>query len=309
MPMPPNVNAVYEEVNAIVNASLAQALANPLFAPQSANLITEMSIDDTKVDFNFLLDNRGLKKLKKNIEKKAAIEKSIVLLTEEWHDNLTVSTRDLTSRHGDKYRMQAEGIGASVGPWRDQQVANLLKSGGAAFTKESFDGVPFFSAAHPMNLAGENISPYANLDSGGAGNYWYLFDTRRVRPVFLNWKTRPEAHNLGPDSEHAKTAFEVMWNIYADAGFGLTLWYFAYASNKTLNEENFNAARMAMEAVPTYAKTDDGDQVMGVMPTLLVVGRSNRLAGEKLIKSATINGGDPNPLYNATDLLVLSYLP
>jgi phage major head subunit gpT-like protein len=309
MPLPPNVNGVYQEVNTIVNAALATALANPLYQPQSKPLIEEFNVGDTAVDFRFLLDNRGLRKLKKNIEKKAAIEKKVTIITEEWHDNLTIALRDLKSTHADLYRKQADTIGANVGPWEDQQVAQLLKSGGAGFTTPLFDGVPYFSGAHPMTLAGETISAYANLDSGGGGNYWYLFDTRRVKPIFLNWKTRPEPQNLGPDSEHAKLFFEVMWNVYADAGFGLTLWHYGYASNQTLNESFFNAARIAMEAVPTYAKGEDGDQVMGVMPNLLVVGRSNRLAAEKLIMSETINGGDKNPLYKATDLLVLSYLP
>lgn len=308
MPMPPNVNGVYQTIHATVNASIAEALTDPLYQPQAAPLISELSVDDTKVDFSFMLDNNGLKELKKNIEKKAAIEKQIAIISKEWQDNLTVPLRDLRSSHGDMYRMRARSMGQNVGGWKDQQVAALLKSGGPAFTTASFDGVSFFNASHPMNLAGENIAAYSNLDSGGAGQYWYLFDTRRLKPIILNWKTRPETQDIGPDSEHAKLYKEVMWNLYCDAGFGLTLWHYAYASNQTLNETNFNAARQAMEAVPSYAKTSD-DQVMGVMPTLLVVGRSNRLAAEKLIKSETINGGDKNPLYNATDLLVLTYLP
>lgn len=309
MPMPPNVNAVYEEATTVVNASIAAALANPLYAPQSAALITELSVDDTKLDFGFMLDNRGLKKLKKNIEKKAAIEKQISILTDEWTDNITVPLRDLTSRHGDKYRMQGESLGQNIGAWQDQQTAALLKSGGAAFTKASFDEKPYFASDHPMDLAGETISAYSNLKSDGGGSYWYLFDTRRMKPVILNWKTRPITQTLGPESEHAKKAFEVMWTLYADAGFGLGLWHYGYASNATLNEAAFDAARTAMEAVPSYSQNDSTDQVMGVMPTLLVVGRGNRLAAEKLIKSGTINGGDPNPLYLATELLVLSYLP
>ncbi len=309
MPMPPNVNATFEEATTIVNAGLAQALANPLYAPQAKPLVTEMGIPDTKLNFRFLLNNRGLRKLTKNIEKKAAIEKEIAIFSNEYTDNQTVALRDLKSTHGDKYRMHGEQLGQGVGPWQDQQVAALLKAGGAAFTVPSFDDVPYFSSAHPMDLAGEAISAYSNYDSGGASALWYLFDTRRMTPVWLNWVERPKNIDLGPDSEHAKKAFEVMWTLYCDAGFGMTLWHYGYASNRALTEEFFNSARVAMEAIPTYAKGEGGDQIMGVMPTLLVVGRSNRLAAEKLINSALINGGDPNPLYKTTELLVLSYLP
>lgn len=309
MPMPPNANATFEEATTIVNASLAQALANPLFAPQAKPLVTEMGIPDTKLNFRFLLDNRGLTELTKNIEKKAAVQKELVILSAEFTDNVTVALRDLKSSHGDMYRMAGEGMGAGLGPWQDQKVAALLKSGGAGFTTASFDGEPYFSGSHPMDLAGEDISDVSNYDSGGAADLWYLFDTRRMTPVWLNWAERPKNIDLGPDSEHAKKAFEVMWTLYCDAGFGMTIWHYGYASNQTLTEAHFNSARVAMEATPTYANSSEGNQVMGVMPNLLVVGRSNRLAAEKLINSATIDGGDPNPLYKTTGLLVLSYLP
>ncbi len=309
MPLSPNVNAIYQKTHATISAALAQRLASPLFQPQAMPLIEEIEVAATKVDFSFMLDNKGLKRLKKNLQKKAAIEKQIVITTDEWEDSYAVPLRDLNDTHGDMYRMRGEAMGNGVLTWKDQQVAALLASTGPAFTVNSFDGKPYYSATHPMDLAGETISAYSNLDSGGGGQYWYLFDTRQMRPIILNWKTRPDLKSLGPDSEHATTEHEVLWKLYCDAGFGLTLWHYSYASNQTLNETNFNAARQAMEAVPTYSLSDGASQVMGVMPTLLVVGRSNRLAAEKLVNSATINGGDPNPLYKATDLLVLSHLP
>lgn len=310
MPMPPNVNAIFEEANAIVVATLGEALAKQEWAAQSMPLVEEMGINDTLVNLPFLLDNHGLQPLLHNIEKKAGIKKQIQLTTSEWHDNITVPLRDLTSQHGDMYRMLAQQKGRGVPRWQDRQVAKLLKSStGAAFVTPSFDGVPYFSAAHPMDLAGEAITAVGNLDSGGAGQYWFLFDTSSIKPILLNWKTRPEPRDLGPDSEHAKKYFEVMWNLYADAGYGMGPWFYGYASNQALDETHFDAARTALQQVPTYGKADGENQLMGVRPTLLVVGASNQLKAEKLIKAGTINGGDPNPLYNAVQVLPLTYLP
>lgn len=309
MPMPPNVNAVYDEANTIVVATIAEALAKVAANTRSMPIIEELNVDDTKVNFQFVLDNNGMKPLRQNIEKKAAIKQQVSIFSEEWHDNLTVPLRDLDSRNGDMYRMQAQTKGRSVPRWIDQQTAKLLKSTGGAFVTPSFDGVPYFSAAHPMNLAGEAIANYSNLDSGGGGQYWFLFDTSLLKPIFLNWKTRPKAMDLGPDSEHAAKAFEVMWNLYADAGFGMSIWHYGYASNQALDESHFHAARVAMQQVPTYALADGTPQLMGAMPTLLVVGSSNQLAAQKLISAATINGGDPNPLFNAVQVLALPMLP
>lgn len=309
MPMPPNVNAAYEDANAIVVATIAEALAKVAANTRSMAIVEELNIDDSLVNFRFLLDNNGMKPLRQNIEKKAAITKQVTITTAEWHDNLTVPTRDLNSRNGDMYRLQAQTMGRGVPRWIDQQVAKVLKETGAAFTVNSFDGVPYFSTAHPMSLAGETIADYGNLDSGGGGEYWYLFDTSLLKPIFLNWKTKPESQDIGPDSEHAKKFFEVLWNLYADAGFGMGLWHFGYASNQALDETHFDAARIAMQQVPTYAKTDSDNALMGVMPNLLVVGSSNQLKAQKLIQSATINGGDPNPLFNSVQVLALPMLP
>ena len=309
MPMPPNVNAIYDEANAIVVATLGEALAKQEWAAQSMPLVEEMAINDTLVNLPFLLDNHGLQPLLHNIEKKAGIKKQIQFVTSEWVDNITVPLRDLTSAHGDMYRMLAQQKGRGVPRWQDQQVAKMLKSTGAAFVTPGFDGVPYFSSAHPMNLAGEDIAVFDNLDSAGGGNYWFLFDASFIKPILLNWKTRPEARDLGPDSEHAKKFFEVMWNLYADAGYGMGPWFYGYASNQALDEAHFNTARIAMQQVPTYGKVDGESQLMGVRPTVLVVGSTNQLAAEKLIKNGTVNGGDPNPLYNAVQVVALAMLP
>jgi phage major head subunit gpT-like protein len=275
---------------------------------RSTPIIEEMSVDDTTLDFQFMLDTNGMTELRRNIEKKAAITKNRVIYSKEYTDNLSVKTRDLDAKNGDMYRMRAQMLTRGVPRFVDQKVAALLASDGAAFTEASFDGVPYFSAAHPMNLAGEDLAPYSNLDSGGAGEYWYLFDTSLLKPVLWNWKTRPKTNDLGPDSEHAKKFFEVMWNLYADAGLGMGLWHFGAASNQALDETHFDELSTVMSQVPTYAK-GTGKQLMGVMPNLLVVGASNKLKAQKLIGSATINGGDPNPLYNIVQVLPLPYLP
>lgn len=310
MPMPPNANAIFQELNTIVVATFAAALANTEWAPEADSLIYELDVPETKLNFDFALDTFGLQKMKKNLTKKGVVQKQISLLMEEWEDNISVAERDLSTSQGGTVKMQAEMRGKSVPRWKDQQVVTLLGPGGDAFTRPSFDEVPYFSKQHSMKLGGDNsLANVANLDDAGGGDYWFLFDDSLIKPVWLNWKTRPRFDEFGPDSEHARKFHEVMWNIYADAGFGMGLWQYGYASNQALDETHFDAVRKAMTKVPTYASSDGKTQLMGIRPKTLVVGTSNYLAAKKLIQSATINGGDPNPMFNAVRVVNLSMLP
>lgn len=309
MPMPPDVNAAFDAANATVVATIAEGIAKAPANTLSTPIIEEMEIDDKSVSLPFFLDQGGLQELKRNIEKKGRVQRQISIFAKEWTDNITVRTEDLTARNMDRFRMDAKSMVAKIPRWTDLQVARLLKNGGIAFTEASFDGKPYFAADHPMDLAGEAISAYSNLDSGGAGQYWYLFDTRSVKPVLRNWKVKPKESQLGPDSEYAQIHFEVMWNLYTSAGFGMGPWFWGYASNQALDETHFEAAQLAIESVPSYSKTDGDDAQMVVMADTIVVGKTNRLKAKKLFQTETINGGDKNPMYDAVKVVYLPYLP
>lgn len=309
MPMPPDVIAAYDEANRTVVATIAEGIAKAPTNTLSTPLIEEMEIDDKQVNLPFFLDQGGLQELRRNIEKKGRVQRQISVLAREWADNLTVRTEDLSAKNMDRFRMDAKSMVSKIPRWTDLQVARLLKSGGIAFTEPSFDGKPYFASDHPMDLAGEAISPYSNLDSGGNGSYWYIFDTRSVKPVLRNWKVKPRETQLGPDSEYAQLHFEVMWNLYTSAGFGLGPWFWGYASNQALDETHFEAAQLAFESTPSYSKTDGDDAQMVVMADTIVVGKSNRLKAKKLFQTETINGGDKNPMFDAVKVVYLPYLP
>jgi phage major head subunit gpT-like protein len=311
MPMPPDVNAAFDAANATIVATIAEGIANAPKNTLSTPLIEEMEIDDKQVNLPFFLDQGGLQELRRNIEKKGRVRRSISVFAKEWHDNITVRTEDLNAKNLDQYRMDARGMMNKIPDWTDLQVAKLLKSGGVAFVEPSFDGKPYFAADHPMDLAGENISPYSNLDNGGGGQFWYLFDTRKVKPVLRNWKVKPRETQLGPDSEYAQIHYEVMWKLYTSAGFGLGPWFWGYASNQTLDEAHFEAATLQFEGVPSYSKIDSDDALaqMVVMADTIVVGKSNRLKAKKLFETETINGGDKNPMFGAVKVVYLPYLP
>lgn len=309
MPMPPDVNAAYDAANATVVTTIAEGIAKAPLNTLSTPIIEEMEIDDKQVNLPFLLNRGGLQELRRNLEKKGRVMRQISIFSKEWGDNITVRTEDLSARNIDLYRMTAKDLVNNIPSWTDLQVARMLKAGGIAFTENSFDGKPYFAVDHPMDLAGEAIDPYSNLNNAGGGQYWYMFDTRKVKPVLRNWKVRPRETHLGPESEWAQIHFEVMWNLYVSAGFAMGPWFWGYASNQVLSETQFEDASLKFEAVPAYSKTDGEDQQMIVMADTIVVGKSNRLAAKKLFLTETINGGDKNPMFGAVKVVYLPYLP
>lgn len=298
-----NLNAKFEAMDRIVRSLFAEALAKPEYAAKSMGIIEEVDSEDLSEDYNWMLDTFGFRKLKQNLPKKTAVEKRVTITNEPWVDNLTVDLRTMKTRQGAKYELTAKMMGRKVGPFIDNQVRGLLGATGKAFTENSWDGVPFFDDAHPMAEG----TTYSNL-TAGAGAPWFLFDTSVIKPMVMQWLERPYEEAFGPDTEWSKNNREVKWDFHMDMGLGMTLWWYAQASKATLNEANFQAALVKAMQVPTYATIEGEAQMMGVMPTLLVVGASNLLAAQKILNATLVANGESNVLYKTVDLLVLPTL-
>lgn len=299
-----NVNAKFEEMDRVVRAKFAESLAKKEYQARGMPLFEEVDSTDLAEDYNWMLDTWGFRRLKENLPQKVMTEKRVTIDNEPWVDNLTVPLRVMKTQQRGKYELAASMKGRQVGRFLDNRAGNLLKSTGKTFTQNSWDGVPFFSASHPIKTG----TTYSNLDSGGAGDYWYLFDTSVIKPLVLQWLERPYEEVFGPETEWSKNNRMVKWDFHMDVGMGPTLWWFAYASNQVLDDTHFAAAQKAMMQTPTYELLDGETQLMGVMPTLLVVGAGNKLAAEKLLNAAQKANGESNVLYKNVDLLVLPTL-
>lgn len=299
-----NLNAKYEDMDRVVKSNFAAALANGAYAARSMPILEEVDSKSLSEDYNWMLDTAGFQRLKQNLPVRTAIEKRVTIVNEPWVDNLTVDLRTMKTEQRGKYELTATMMGRKVGRFIDNQVQNLLGASGKAFTENSWDGVPFFSASHPM-AAG---TTHSNLIAGG-DSPWFLFDTSVIKPMILQWLERPYTEPFGPDTEWSKNNREVKWDFHHDMGLGMTLFWFAVASKATLTEEHFQDAMTAAMATPTYELHEGAAQSMGVLPNLLVVGRSNKLAAEKILKATMNDGGGSNVLAGSCELLVLPSLP
>lgn len=301
----PNVNAKFEEMDRVIRAKFAEALAKKEYQPKAGILFEEVDSEDLAEDYNWMLDTWGFRKLKENLPIKVATEKRVTIANEEWVDNLTVALRVMKTQQKSKYELQASMKGRQVGRFLDNRAAMLLKLAGEAFTVNSWDGVPFFSNAHPI----KGNTTHSNFDNGGGGNPWFLFDTSVLKPIVVQYLERPYEEVFGPDTEWSKNNRKVKWDFHMDMGMGMTLWWFAYASRQTLDEAHFAAAQEQMMKTPTYELLEGETQYLGAMPNLLVVGASNKLAAEKLLNASNKANGESNVLYKNVDLLVLPTLP
>ncbi|WP_299910044.1 Mu-like prophage major head subunit gpT family protein [uncultured Paracoccus sp.] len=86
-----------------------------------------------------------------------------------------------------------------------------------------------------------------------------------------------------------------------NAAYGL--WQFAFGSKQPLTAENYEAARVAMQAM-RY----DGGRIMGVVPNMLVVPPAHEAAARELLTADELTGGGTNVWRGSADLLVTPYL-
>lgn len=183
------------------------------------------------------------------------------------------------------YRTVFQQHADEASKWLTNAVLSLLPMG-IASSGQSFDGVNFFSASHPL-LDGTTYSNFNN----SSGAPWYLLDTKRpVKPLIiqerkkldLTLKNRPEDDNVFNDDV-------VQWMIKGRYGFGYAYPQMAYCSEATLNETNLEAAIQAMLAFTR----DDGTK-LNIMPDTLVVGPTNLFAARKLVENILDSDGGSN---------------
>lgn len=193
------------------------------------------------------------------------------------------------------------GLGQEGIRWKDEFVFGALK---LAFSTLCWDGQYAVDTDHPVLDAAGNPASVSN-SQGGAGAEWFLVDASRgiFKPVIF--QTRRDFGLVAKDRETDDNVFERREFVYGmDGRFNVSfaLWQLLYGSKQTLDATNFNAAYAAMLGMVT-----DGDKKLGIMPTHLVCGPTNRAAA-KTVLAERLAGGADNPNYKTVELVVSPYL-
>ena len=220
------------------------------------------------------------------------------IVNKHFEDTVAISRDDYEDDSYGIYSPMIAQLGQDAKVHPDQLVYALIKAGISGLC---YDGQYFFDTDHPsFDNTGASIT-VANVDSGGSGAYWYLFDTTRVvKPiVFQKRKDYQFVPLTAPDTENVFKRNQFVYGTDARVNVGYGLWQLAYASNQPLDSTHYGAARAAMMGI----RLENGD-VMDVSPNLLVVPPSLETSARTVLK-AEIIANTTNIWQGSADLLVV----
>lgn len=192
-------------------------------------------------------------------------------------------------------------MGQSAAEHPNELVYDLLKTG---FTTKCYDGQNFFDTDHVTKDENGNAVSVANTD-GGTGAPWFLLDgSRAIKPIVYQDRLKAKLTSLDQDND--QNVFfrdEYVYGVRARANAGFGLWQLAWGSRQVLDNTTYAAARSAMMSL-----RGDNGRLLGITPTLLVVGPALEQAARELIISQTRANGESNPWRDSVELIVTPWL-
>ncbi|WP_142627911.1 Mu-like prophage major head subunit gpT family protein [Rhizobium sp. P007] len=222
--------------------------------------------------------------------------KAMELKNKDFESTIAVPRNDIEDDQFGIYAPVMEEMGRGAAELPDELVFAVLAGG---FTTLCYDGQMFFDTDHPVKKGADVVS-VANTD-GGNGAPWYLLDTSRAVRPFI-YQERRAANLVSKTNETDDNVFwrkEYIYGVDSRGAAGYGFWQLAWGSKQPLDSARFAAAMAAMQGY-----RGDEDRLLGIRPTVLVVGPDNELAARKLIKATTLENGESNPWKDAVELIV-----
>ena len=166
------------------------------------------------------------------------------------------------------------------------------------FPTLAFDDVRLFGA-HPNNQEQIPGNAYTNIDNGGAAPFWYLSDSEALAPVFVGQDRDFEFYEF---ENEFRSSNRRKWGHDGRFAFAAGDPRSIFASNQTLDDTNFDAARTTMAEFKLEDGTPSNNE-----PDTLIVGGANERAGREVLRERQANGAD-NVFAGITRLVVVRYL-
>lgn len=232
-------------------------------------------------------------------------EHGYVINNKDFELTVGVKRTDIEDDNLGVYSPMMSEMGRAMAAHPGEMVYGLLPAG---FNTVCYDGQYFFDTDHPINPSHDGTgvaTSFSNIQPGGTGDPWFLIDgSRNILPLIFQDRKKPvftSMTNIDDEQVFTSNVFRFGSDMRGNVGFGL--WQQAYASRQPLNEDNFNAARIAMMSIKK-----DGGKPLGIKPTRLVVGASNLVAAERLFQTEKLANGATNPLYKKVEIIFSEFL-
>ncbi len=271
-----------------------------LAKPKWQEVAMEIPSDTEKEEYDWLGVSPGVREWLGDRVVHSLGTHGFTIVNKDWEQTVGVERNKIEDDKFGVYSPVTQRMGEAAALHPDELVFDLLNSGRAA-PNFGYDGVPFFGATHPH----EDLGTVSNIDSGGAGPYWYLADLSSVIKPFI-WQTRKAPQfvaktSLVDDNVFHQKTFLMGADSRSNTGYGL--WQQIYASNQTLIETNFEAVWEAMIQL-----TADNGKPLNIMPTHLIVPATLNFDAKRLIEKQLVSAGEDNIHANSVGIIMNKHL-
>lgn len=279
----------------------AQTAIDPVYR-MNGGLVTEVSSSTKQNIYTWLSQSPGFRQWHGERQVQELSGNEFTVVNEKFEETLGVDMDDLE----DLSRIASIGMwiqkaGESAGQHPDIELWSFLQ--GLALTATHYDGVPLFSADHPL----KNGSTYSNLRAGGGAPAWYMLDVNSVdkglmwqvrKPYDLRVLNANEAGNVqGFMTEQHLIGCRA--RVVAAAGSP----YRIYKSTEALTGDSFHSVRAEM-----HQYVGDSGRNIRVQPNILMVPPNLEKDALEIVQAGRNASGATNVLQGMAQIVVNPYL-
>lgn len=222
--------------------------------------------------------------------------KSYLLENKEYELTLGIPRKSIEDDQFGLYMPVAEQMGMEAKQHKTELVFGALQDG---TTGLCYDGLPFFSASHPVG-----DSTASNLIAGAADAWYLVDDSYPLKPLIFQLRREVELISKNKtDDDNMFWDKEAIWGQDGRYTVGYAFWQTALRSKATLTEEHLSEARQQMREL-----TDDKGRKLAMRPKLLIVPPSLETTAEKLLTSLALANGESNVMQGRFKLHVSDFL-
>lgn len=258
-----------------------------LATPKWQEVAMEIPSETEKEEYDWLGVSPGMREWLGDRHVQSLQTHGFTIVNKDWEQTVGVERNKIEDDRFGVYTPLVQRMGEAAALHPDELVFGLLNDGQLA-TSLAYDGVPFLSAVHPH----EDLGTLSNLDTGGAGPFWYLADlaSAAVKPLIYQRRKSPQfisKTSLTDDNVFHQRQFLMGADARYNVGYGL--WQQIFASNQVLDEANFEAAWEAL-----IAFTADNGKPLNIMPDSLIVPSNLMFDAKRLIEKQLVSAGETN---------------